>query len=284
MKINKILLEEWKQGRLKGLYLLTLPTMIEKSEASLQFKEWSLQFTAECLVSHYSNTTVAQMRNRLLLGHPDFLLISSSEDKKAYLQEDFAELFTFLSHRPYEWPHRFIIIEEIHLISESMVNKLLKTFESLPSDVTLFLLHTTAQKLLPTLESRAITIQIALTPQKTSVENIALAYSYEQRSLWWKRKLKEERAYSFSDEFIDLLIEWVEKKNHFQPLLELFRSAPKVERELYRLIIDWELSHDSSYLQKQGLLTTLQEVETSWNYHNWSKERAARLLEACHLY
>ena len=55
---------------------------------------------------------------------------------------------------------KFIFLQDAHLLSDIVANKLLKVFEELPKNFCLFLLTPQDESLLPTVESRAIKINL----------------------------------------------------------------------------------------------------------------------------
>jgi hypothetical protein len=57
---------------------------------------------------------------------------------------------------------KFIFLQDAHLLSDIVANKLLKVFEELPKDCCLFLLTPHDENLLATVESRAIKISLPL--------------------------------------------------------------------------------------------------------------------------
>lgn len=276
LNLPEILLERWKRKTLASFYLLTAPPLIEDPKTFL--KDWTDCLIISFLQTLYPTSTVKNLKNKLQLGHPDLLMLST-ENGRNYRLEDFKDFFTITTLAPYEWPHRFVIIEEIHLISELICNKLLKILENLPSDITIFFLHSVPQKLLPTIESRAIHLQITLMKksheEKKEEEKIFITPS--EKLIWWQNRLSHDCEYP--ENIKQSLLLWIEKQEQFHLLLDFFKDHPEHEKTLCHMIIDSERSTLSSYEQKLNLIQTLQSSEKSSLYHNSAKERIAQLLE-----
>lgn len=142
-KIQRILGDKFSKNQLAHFYLIT-PNQIDQE----QFLE---AWTFELLQSFTSKE---------ILNHPDFLHISSEEDKKFYKWEEFSEVFNFLKYKAIEWRQKFIVISDAHKINEIISNKLLKVLEEPPTECTFIMLNPLQKKLLDTIQSRAIEISI----------------------------------------------------------------------------------------------------------------------------
>lgn len=101
-----------------------------------------------------------------LADHPDVLWVNRDEENEYKVESSgILALNKFLNYRAFELKKKFIFINDAHLMSTIVSNKLLKVFEELPENFCLFLLAPQDQNLLPTVESRAINI---LLPQDLS--------------------------------------------------------------------------------------------------------------------
>ncbi|MBI2520790.1 MAG: hypothetical protein HYV97_10250 [Bdellovibrio sp.] len=94
------------------------------------------------------------------LGHPDMLLIRPSEGRINYVVQDFEEYFREINYRPGQWAFRYLIIESADRIPPVVANKLLMSLEFSPPWCVHFLLCDSTRPLLPTIESRAININL----------------------------------------------------------------------------------------------------------------------------
>lgn len=108
-----------------------------------------------------------------LEDHPDVLWMERAENDNEYKVESPAilALLKFLNYRPFELKKKFIFVNDAHLMSVIVSNKLLKIFEELPENFCLFLFAPQSQNLLPTVESRAIKILMPADFNQTSDEN-----------------------------------------------------------------------------------------------------------------
>jgi DNA polymerase-3 subunit delta' len=100
-----------------------------------------------------------------LPDHPDILWVSRDYKKDKEQENEYKvdsasikSLLNFLNFRAYELKKKFIFIEDAHLLSVIVSNKLLKVLEEMPVAFCLFLLAPKQESLLPTVESRAIKI------------------------------------------------------------------------------------------------------------------------------
>ena len=116
-----------------------------------------------------------------LTDHPDILWIDRGEESVYKVDSiGILALNKFLNYRAFELKKKFIFINDAHLMSVVVSNKLLKVFEELSENFCLFLFAPQDQNLLPTVESRAIKILL----QKDSLPLVhngqALQYSTAQ--------------------------------------------------------------------------------------------------------
>jgi DNA polymerase-3 subunit delta' len=95
-----------------------------------------------------------------LQDDPDVLWVFRDEKESVYKVESLGikALIKFLNFRAFRLKKKFIFINDAHLLSTIVSNKLLKVFEELPENFCLFLFAPQEENLLPTVESRAINI------------------------------------------------------------------------------------------------------------------------------
>ncbi len=146
--LQKNLVKKYAEGNLGSVYLALYPEQTDP-------KKWGQELLAQ--VTRTSD-------------HPDILWVERGEDEKDYKVESpgILALLKFLNYRAYELKKKFIMINDAHLMSVIVSNKLLKVFEELPENFCLFLFSPQDQGLLPTVESRAIKI---LLPKDLSSED-----------------------------------------------------------------------------------------------------------------
>lgn len=87
--------------------------------------------------------------------HPNFFLLTSSEEGKDIVVENSRELSAFLQSTPTIPGWRFVIISPANRLNNAASNALLKNFEELPCQVTLILVSSGLFQLKATILSRA---------------------------------------------------------------------------------------------------------------------------------
>ena len=111
-------------------------------------------------------------------NHMDYLEISSDG---AINKDAIADLPFFLSVRPMEGGYRVIYIKNAHNMNTTVQNRLLKSFEDPPPNTVFILATDTPTKLLPTVASRCLKINLTPPAARSSEESekfkIALAYT-----------------------------------------------------------------------------------------------------------
>lgn len=100
--------------------------------------------------------------NKKFSTHPDFLIVDVDEDESIYKVDspNFQEFLRYLNYAPVNLSHKFIFINNAHLISEVLSNKMLKTFEELDESTTIFLNCPNNENILDTIKSRSIEIYL----------------------------------------------------------------------------------------------------------------------------
>ena len=131
---------------------------------------------ASVYLAHYSEETDPKKWGQEYLfhitknsDHPDILWVDLDEDEKDYKVDSrgIKEFLKFLNFAGYELKKKFIMINDAHLMSTIVLNKLLKVFEELPENFCLFLFSPQNFELLATVESRAIKIRL---PKNLSID------------------------------------------------------------------------------------------------------------------
>jgi len=160
-----VLQEKYKTNTLASLYILSYSCSLEE-------------------LSSWKKKLLHQITNQE--DHPDILTVRLEIDEKRYSvdSDSISNLISFINFKPINLKKKLIFIEHADLLGKIISNKLLKIFEELPSYVSIFLLSSKSGTILPTVASRAITIQlnkhtcarhidfqISDTPQNTIIAN-----------------------------------------------------------------------------------------------------------------
>jgi hypothetical protein len=145
-----VLHKRYEANSLANLYILKFNS--EKSNPD----EWVASFLS----------SLTNIKN----DHPDILTIKRQEDENDYKVDgnQWKDFQTFIQYKPYQLKNKFVFIHDAHRISEILSNKLLKTFEESPKQLTIFLFLKDQQTLLPTIFSRGISLTILSHHEKGS--------------------------------------------------------------------------------------------------------------------
>ncbi len=141
-QLKSVLKKRYDDKRLASVYIL------HYDSNKINPDDWSKEFLSQL-------TTVKD-------DHPDVLVIKRAEDEKDYKVDgqQWSKFQSFIQYRPLVLKNKFVFIHDAHRISDIISNKLLKTFEDSPKELTIFLFLKDQQSLLPTIESRSIALQI----------------------------------------------------------------------------------------------------------------------------
>lgn len=153
-QLSQKLLSNAEQGRLAHFYIL------QGRGDDLDFQHhWVKNF-----VRLYWEKIEKRSLGQLIEQDADLLWIKPLNDEgeiKDYVIEHIKPIAQFLSYRALKSRRRFIVMESVHRLSLTVANRLLKTLEEPEGEVTFFWLNPQGAKLLPTLESRALTLFVA---------------------------------------------------------------------------------------------------------------------------
>lgn len=150
MDIQSILAIKAKKNELHNLYLIE-PTSTDSQAACIQWTHQLIQTFID-----QSNTP------KKALNHPDVLVLGQTVENKKYTMEDIEQIFAFTHYRAQEYSRKLLIIEKASALSDTHINKLLKTFEEPPIALTIFLVNSARHHLMDTLYSRSIQIRVPI--------------------------------------------------------------------------------------------------------------------------
>lgn len=151
---------------------------------------------------------------------PDVLWVFRGEKENEYKVDSagIAALLKFLNYRAYHLKKKFIFLNDAHLLSVIVSNKLLKVFEELPENFCLFLFAPKEENLLPTVESRAINI---LLPANESASGHLLTEAHYTSAIDLVAKLKTSEHQALEEKkFIEESLNKSLKKGNFTELSE----------------------------------------------------------------
>lgn len=101
------------------------------------------------------------------MGHPDTVTVTHDRPAVIAVGEIRSQVVDDVVIRPYMGPYKVYLIPDADLMSTAAQNALLKTLEEPPEYVVIFLFTAGSRDLLPTIYSRAVTLQLQQSgPQK----------------------------------------------------------------------------------------------------------------------
>jgi len=226
--LKQSLLKKLSLQEISHFYIVSCP--LNEHDARDYLNEWINDFLCEVLCSKRDGLGHEKAQESLKLGHSDIQFIET--DNKLYTDknEDFKEFYKFLEYSASELGHKFIIVKDIHKISESIGNKLLKTLEEPPFGVTIFFLDPQKKKVLTTISSRAIRLNLPI-HAKTEEKSFNASLSFEQ---WVNTQANLELNKSAQS------IIGIESGNgQIHSLIEEIRSKNIDEEEIIKLLMNW---------------------------------------------
>lgn len=143
-------------GQLSHLYIIE-PNKVDYDEFCLG---WLKQVFKEFVNTNSDN---------IIDNHQDILNLQLEKDAKQYNKNNLQDIFEFITYKAVSLKQKFLIISDVHKLSEINSNKLLKTFEEPPIELSIFLINSQKSKMLPTITSRAV--QLKLIKPETKKEN-----------------------------------------------------------------------------------------------------------------
>ncbi len=254
--LSKILNQKWKDKQLPHFLILRSNQGAESLE-NFATNQLSLWLQNDLGISH------EKALERIEMGHPDILWIKTTERQYYWskTQNDFYEYQKFKEHSPLELELKVVLISQVHLLTESIMNKLLKDLED-SKDILFLFLHHSGTKILPTIESRSIMMTLPRSEK------------FERPQLYEHLEYAMKAIDSLPEKFKKYLLEG--KDEH--KLLESFKKDKMDEYELFKKILEIESHYQKDYTHKWQFLQEVRHFMDSKTYNNPSKERFFQLL------
>lgn len=154
-------------NKLGHFYIIKDHPMSENSENNTQ----------EFIVNFFSLVLKKKVNLENLLSNPDILILGNDiEVQDQYKVENIEELFSFNELAPMNIGHKFILFYHAQKIGPIILNKLLKILEEPNKKTTIFFVLDVNQKLLPTIESRSLSIRLPLEKAPKDEDQIKTNY------------------------------------------------------------------------------------------------------------
>lgn len=206
MSFEDILFKKYQSDSLAGVYLV-------KYHSINDLMQWQENLTRLITPIVSSVST-----------HPDIIWIERDMKDKNERENEYKvdskaieSLIQAINYLPFKLKRKLIFIKDAHLISELTSNKLLKTFEELPSFITLFLCAPHDENLLQTVESRSIKINLPQNKKPTLTNWNEFSTLNEVINVL----KKSEDEYALTKEFIESEINDSIKNTDYQKISQL---------------------------------------------------------------
>jgi hypothetical protein len=211
------------------------------------------------------------------LQHPDILVLKPEGKNYLGQQDDFTEYMRSWEFRPTNLSYRFFIFTDAHLLSDNILNKMLKQLEEPPAWSCILFLNPSGKKLLQTIESRSVRFQ--LPPNQApewdaSQGNFAKWLEFYLEFFNSQNKVIEdpELLNEFKDNFLSAI-----KGNPWSYFEDLSKN-PRLEDLINQLTAHLSLYKHTKFLQVQHALEEIQACAESKAFYNNGQLRAERLL------
>ncbi|MYL23901.1 DNA polymerase III subunit gamma/tau [Halomonas alkaliantarctica] len=208
--VQRALVNALDQGRLHHAYLFTGTRGVGKTTLA--------RILAKCLNctangrgdEGVTSTPCGQCDSCRAIDEGRFVDLIEVDAASRTKVEDTRELLDNVQYAPTQGRYKVYLIDEVHMLSTSSFNALLKTLEEPPPHVKFLLATTDPQKLPPTVLSRCLQFTLKHMPPERVVEHLqhvltSEGVAYEESALWLLGKAAEgsmRDAMSLTDQAI----------------------------------------------------------------------------------
>ena len=143
--LHHVLKKRYNESRLANLYTLQYDSHLTNPDL------WVSEFLATISSEPFHSN-----------DHPDVLSIKRLEEENDYKVDgaNWTFFHSFIQYKPLKLKNKFVFIHDADRLSDILSNKLLKTFEDTPKELTIFLFLKDQRNLLATIASRSIQLKI----------------------------------------------------------------------------------------------------------------------------
>lgn len=259
-ELIKILLSKWDRNTLSHFYLFrSRPGSMARDLLNSVLENFLSQAIAK-----EKGLSIQSAKNIIQNGHPDILYINEEDRTKNYTLNDEAivDFLKFHGYGNFELKQRFAIINDASLLSETILNKFLKTLEEPTKNTTIIFLEPTGTRLMPTIESRAITFNFTLALEKENHLN--------------------KSFFSFLQEHEDFQHIEAHMLTHYSKMHEFLKGNKALERSFYEHAFSWAISNASQYKELQEIQKIMEWTQRSLTFHNPESQRLSAILNILH--
>jgi len=213
-------------------------------------------------------------KEELAKGNADFIFIEKEIDQKEYKVKDQAVLDFIKAHNypALFYKYKLVFVQTAEAISDTILNKWLKVLEEPEQSVVTFFLVGNEEKLLDTIESRAITLR--LKSQNPPLETgVSCQGGFPQ---FLKQKIEQEKG-SLSEKVTAELLSFTAN-----PLPHIFLEVVKNNRAsrmfAFKTMVDFAAAKDLPYVKQYEFLKAIEWFKKSQTFNNSAPERFYGLL------
>ena len=237
-------------GRNRHAYLITGSPALGKQRLGLAFA-MALNCQAEELERRpcFSCPTCAASSRE---NHPDLILAGADAPLKI---DEARNVLRLLALKPYSARYRIAIFDDFHRVAPLAQDALLKTLEEPASHAILILLATSAERVRPTIRSRAQQIALRPIPQRLVTQALAARGCDDERADliarlsggrigWALAAAADEALLAFREDTLDKLSDAIGgKRLHRMKLSELLSGRSAKDKAELRSVLEIWLSY-----------------------------------------
>ena len=221
------------QGRNRHAYLFSGSPSLGKMRLALAFAQ-ALNCEAESKAQR--PCLVCRSCKAISRGNDPDLIVAAAEDGAPLKIDAIRDVARLLALKPYSSRYRIAILDDFHLVAPLAQDALLKTLEEPPGHAILLLLAASAERVLPTIRSRAQQLPLRPAPHELIRRHlISTGCDEEQADLlarlsggrvgWALSASADDSPLEFRNEMLDTLSSVVEGKR-----LQRMKESDKLSR------------------------------------------------------
>lgn len=250
-QLTQRLAELYDRNRLPHFLLLTQAQ--GERDPSVQAQKW-----VQGLLRQFFKRPTLELNED---AHPDLLTLYPDKNGQYKVDHDgLKEWWHTADYNPIQASHRVIVLFEAQELSETLQNKSLKILEEPHPKHLILWVRSRPKGLLPTIESRAVKLTIG----RYRSENLA---SQKQNLL---------DVLAANEELAELTAPLQARRWH--EVFELLKQRPETAEQLFRTVVDFELSRDNNLMRKAQILQSWQWFERAQQFGLAPAERWIPLL------
>lgn len=205
-------------------------------------------------------------------SHPDILQLAPQGKSYLIEQPDLIEYMRTWEFRPTNLKYRFFIFTDAHLLSEVILNKMLKQLEEPPAWSCILFLNPSAKKLLATIESRSLKWQV---PPSPIAELTSPGANFSQWLEHYCGHFLQANNAKYEN-MAEKLMAAINGKPW--ELFEKIKKSPELEKVLAQLTLHLAEYKQKDYAQLKNSLEELRACQESALYNNNRTLRLERYL------